>query len=97
MKNKIYYEWAVEEVEDGEIVECDFYDTLAEIDGDKFSSCGIGLVYNEGNEANGCECRLWAYLDGVRLPEYFSDASGCETSVKVPKRYHDELRKYLTK
>lgn len=38
--------------------------------------------------------RAWAYVKDGALPEYFTDAYECETTV-VPKRFHEELARWL--
>lgn len=40
--------------------------------------------------------RTWAYLDGNKLPEFFMDADG-KNQTKVPKKFHKEVEKILTK
>ena len=40
--------------------------------------------------------RLWAYVENGKLPEFFEDC-GDPTDVKVPQKFHDELRKHDTK
>lgn len=94
MKNKIKYEWANEVIEDGEISDSDFTDTLTEINKDDFKNNDIALVRNEGNENEGLTDRLWAYIKNNILPDYFSGANG-QTQITVPQRFHKELAVYL--
>lgn len=88
------YEWTFEVTEEGNIIDSDFRDVLADLDitlkGD------LGLVRNEGDEVNGLTDRLWAYVKDGELPDYFSDALGNVTSYKVPIRYKYELIKFLS-
>lgn len=94
MKNTITYEWTLEEIRDGEIVDSDFSPTLS-FDKENLTGNDIGLVYNSGNEHEGLKERLWAYVLNGKLPLFFSDANGVITSAKVPNKYHNELSKYL--
>jgi hypothetical protein len=93
MAKKIFYEWGFEEAEseDGEEGNSDFSDILSQLD-----TSGNGelvLVRNSGSESMGLEDRLWAYVKDGNLPENFEDASGEETGIKVPERFHKELLK----
>lgn len=38
--------------------------------------------------------RLWAYVENGKLPEFFEDC-GRNTSVRVPKKFHDELTRAI--
>lgn len=93
MQTKVQYEWTLEETEDGDIIDSDFSDTL---DFNKADLAGkdLGLVRNEGNEIDGVNDRYWAYVKDGKLPEYFSDSRG-EVNIKVPQRFHNELKKYI--
>lgn len=93
MTNKVKYEWANEVIEDNEISECDFTDTLAEIRKEDFLNNDIALVRNEGNENEGLIDRQWAYIKNGILPDYFSGANG-QTKITVPQRFHKELTTY---
>lgn len=88
MRTELKYEWG-DEVSDehGDIVDCDFSDTLKELGDIKGS---LVLVRSAGNEVVGVSDRQWAYVKDGKLPTYFSD-SAVETNVMVPKRFHDEL------
>lgn len=97
MRNTTYYEW------DYEVIDSDSGDVLDHWHEDSLSDFGrpleenerLLLVRNEGNEIEGLTDRLWAYVKDGKLPEYFSNAEGNEVGYKVPKRFHDELAKYL--
>jgi len=34
--------------------------------------------------------RSWAYIEGGKIPDHFTDANGCDC-VKVPKRFNAEV------
>lgn len=89
----ITYEWTLETIVDDEIADSDFSDTLT-FNKEDLSGNDLGLVRNEGNEANGITDRYWAYIKDGKLPEYFSDSQG-EINIKVPQRFHKDLSKYL--
>jgi hypothetical protein len=84
MANKVIYEWSIETLEDGEIIDSSFYDDLPTDPLEQNQK--LVLVRNEGNEGEGLTGRLWAYVVDGKLPEYFEDANGCEVGYKVPKK-----------
>jgi hypothetical protein len=90
----IRYEWTLEEIKDGEIIDADFSDTLS-FDKENLKGNDLGLVMNEGNEKEGLTNRLWAYVKNGSLPQFFSDSTGEETKYKVPVKFQKELKKYL--
>lgn len=94
----IGYEWDIEEVADGDIVDHDFRAKLKDygqtapaIDGERFC---LVLVRNTLDKYGDLREREWAYAtqQGGRwiLPEDFQDA-GERPGAKVPKRFQDEL------
>ena len=93
----IVYEWCVEVVDQhGDIVDNYFADSLAQAiewagDDDEYEH-QICLVRTE-DTFNGD--RAWAYLTDGRLPEYFADAFGHDTT-KVPQRFHRETERQVT-
>ncbi len=91
----ISYEWTLEIIEDTDIVDSTFSDTL-DFDRAELIGNDLGLVRNEGNDNAGLEDRYWAYVKGGKLPEYFTNAMGESINIKVPQRFHAELAKYLT-
>ena len=97
MQNKVDYEWTTETIdtESGDIIDSSFYNKLSDISKDDFESNDVGLVRNEGNEADGLEDRFWAYIKDGKLPAYFSDGAGHEIGIKVPQKFHKELSAYL--
>jgi hypothetical protein len=95
MQTKVAYEWTLETVEDSDIVDSNFADNLSEIDKADLIGKDLGLVRNEGNENDGVTDRLWAYVKDGKLPECFSDSMGTPIAIKVPQRFHSELKNYL--
>lgn len=95
MQTKVAYEWTLETVEDGDIVDSNFADSLTEIDKADLIGKDLGLVRNEGNENDGVTDRLWAYVKDGKLPGCFSDSMGTPIAIKVPQRFHNELKQYL--
>jgi hypothetical protein len=93
----VIYEWCVEVVDGyGDIVDNYFADSLAQAiewagDDDEYEH-QICLVRTE-DTFNGD--RAWAYLTDGRLPEYFADAFGHDTT-KVPQRFHRETERQVT-
>lgn len=97
MRNKITYEWTLEIIEDGEIIDSQFQDILSDIPKEDLSRNDLGLVRYEGNEIEGTTNQLWAYVKNGKLPVYFSNEMGSELpAYKVPVKYHNELVKYLS-
>lgn len=85
----ISYEWVYEEIDEhGDIVDCEFGDTLKQVlmyvDAVKYD---IGLVRNEGNNEEGLKHREYAYIKNNKLPIEFDDG------YKIPKRFHNEVSK----
>lgn len=89
----ITYEWTLEVITEGDIVDNDFSDALS-FNKDDLVGNDLGLVRNEGNEVAGIEDRHWAYVKDGKLPEYFTNAEGQSVSIKVPIKYHNELKRY---
>jgi len=89
----VKYEWTIEELEDGEVIDSDFRDKLSDF---KYfpADMDLGLVRNEGNDIDGVTDRVWAYVKDGKLPEYFQDAYLQNTSHKIPVRFHKELQDY---
>lgn len=97
MRTQVKYEWTLEELEldCNDIVDSDFSDTL-NFQKEHFPSrYDLGLVRVEGNEIDGQTDILWAYVKDGKLPECFSDSMGTPIAIKVPQRFHNELKKYL--
>jgi hypothetical protein len=90
----VIYEWDVEQIEDEDIVDhyfCDSLDEAREVvaNGDSSMKWAVVLVCKV-EDNRGRTHTSWAYLneDGT-LPESFSDAYNRPTR-KVPKKFHDE-------
>ncbi len=94
MQTKVNYEWTLETLEDGDIVDSDFSEKLT-FDKEDLAGNDLGLVRSEGNERDGVTDQVWAYVKDGKLPEYFSDSMGNELNIKVPVRFHNELKNYL--
>lgn len=69
--------------------------TSLEFDKADLSGKDLGLVRHEGNENDGVTDRLWAYVKDGKLPECFSDSMGTPIAIKVPQRFHIELKNYF--
>ena len=94
MRNQVKYEWTLEIIEDGEIIDSDFSDSLT-FNKDELPGNDLGLVRYEGNEIDGQTDSIWAYVKYGKLPEFFSNAMNEKTGYKVPARFHKELSKYI--
>lgn len=88
------YEWTLEEIQDGEIIDSSFLDTLS-FDKAYLAGNDLGLVLNIGNENTGVSERYWAYVKDGKLPEYFTNENGESIGYKVPVKFHNELKKYF--
>ncbi len=89
MRTQITYEWACETLEDGEITDINHTDYPVKIiEGER-----LALVRNEGNERDGITDRVWAYVVNGLLPEFFENAMGEATQIKVPIKYNNQLKK----
>lgn len=95
MRNQVKYEWCLEVLEDGDIVDNHFEDKLCDINKDELPNNDLVLCRVEGNEDQGAIDTLWAYVKDGKLPEYFSNAYLQPVGYKVPIKYHTELNKYL--
>lgn len=95
MKTEISYEWTLETLEDGDIIDNHFSDVLS-YDKADLEGKDLGLIRNEGNEHEGLTDRYWAYVKDGKLPEFFTDSMGDTVKIKVPVKYHNELKKYFT-
>ncbi len=97
MRNEIKYEWCYETVDEhGDILENDFSDTLSGfVENQKTDT--LCLVRTEGNEEDGVQDRVWAYVKDGKLPVQFSDSTGEEIMVTVPEKFYAELKKYFSK
>lgn len=94
MQTKVNYEWTLETLDDGDIIDSDFSDSLT-FDKADLPGNDLGLVRHEGNEDDGVTDRVWAYVKDGKLPECFSDSMGTTIAIKVPQRFHNELSKWF--
>jgi len=94
MKNEITYEWTLETIDDGDIIDSDFADSLT-FDKSHLPGNDLGLCRVVGNEHEGIIETTWAYVKDGKLQTHFSDARGSKL-YKVPAKFHTELRKYLS-
>lgn len=97
MRTQVKYEWTLEELEldCNDIVDSDFSETLNFKKEHFPPRYDLGLVRYEGNEIEGQTDSVWAYVKDGKLPEYFSDSMGTPIAIKVPQRFHNELKQYL--
>lgn len=85
---KVYYEWTIEIIDDDEIVDVDFSDTLNfNLD----TNQRIGLRRYTGNNWQGVCDIEYIYADDNNLPRFF------ESGKKIPYRYHQEYKNWITK
>lgn len=104
IRNRVSYEWDIETCDHhGDIEDHDHADRLE----DHLSNHpGLRLAHNEslvlvrdlGNEYDGVVDRAWAYAyegdDGdYHLPDCFVDGERELPNMRVPQRYHAELRR----
>jgi len=91
----IRYEWTVETLEEDDIVESEFadnYEQALRIAANPLAdySVRIGIVRDRYDCYEDLVCRSWAYIESGKLPEYFVDGRGVETT-KVPRRFHKQV------
>lgn len=97
MKDKVCYEWCYETVdENGDIDEVDFEEKLINFQ-DNRKTDTLCLMRREGNEIDGEQDRLYAYVENGKLPETFSDCSGRPIAINVPQKFIKELSNYYEK
>lgn len=102
----ITYEWVVETFDkddpnkdDPEIVDTNAYDTYPEALKAAHQEDTLGwricLTRNVGNDVDGLQDRLWAYIDytTLTLPEYFEVGGGEPSNVPVAKRHRKEIER----
>jgi hypothetical protein len=97
----VIYEWDCETVADGESVDHEDGEVIDHCHGPSFREV------SEWSKRNPCESgfrhalvlvrddddrRAWAYVEGGKLPEWFTDAEGNDWA-RVPKRFHAEVSK----
>lgn len=95
------YEWSVEfcdgPEDEADILDSIFRDTYAEAlaDGqnDGRENWRIVLVRNVGDDLEGLTDRAWAYIRDGALPETFTYGADEDSGIRVPKRFHDEVKR----
>ena len=85
---KTYYEWTIETIEDGDLVDVDFSDTL---DFAPEPDQRIGLRKYKGDDSSGVTEGWYAYPNDGELPTFFDDGE------RIPARYHAEYKQWLNK
>jgi len=98
MRNEVKYEWCYEIIEtvSGDIIDHDFSESLANMatptlePGQHFDLC---LIRDEGNNDDGLQERLYAYVKRGILPAMFSNVTGLPVAVNVPKKFQQEFLK----
>ncbi len=95
MRNKVEYEWCYETIDKhGDVIDSDCENRLQDFQ-DNRKTKTLCLVRNEGNQDDGLQDRLWAYIKDGKLPECFSNELGYEMlEMKVPQRFQKEFDKY---
>lgn len=102
----VYYQWDVEEIANEQLTsfgqEFDKDDVMEHYHQTSFKDCQVfikGICWETDNTRlqivlvrDDDESRSWAYMEGNKLPEFFINAYGNETT-KVPKRFHKEVEK----
>jgi len=96
-RNRVTYEWDIEEWRGKEILEHDFREKLSEYSSSAFDPREDGLtlklvlVRYEYNDSDGVIDQAWAYVESGVLPEAFDDGA------KVPKKLHAEYKRWIKK
>lgn len=92
----IIYEWDFETMnEHGDIIDHDFNEKLSQYNKGNSDTEGLVLVREEQKKNGGLlGAKMWAYVEKDKLPTTFTDAMGLDTGIKVPIRFHKELRTY---
>jgi hypothetical protein len=93
----VQYEWTLETLEDGDIIESEFTNDEKLTFKKEYltDNTDLGLVRNEGNDNEGLTDRLWAYVKDGKLPEFFCNERNEPTGFMIPARFHKELNRYF--
>ena len=86
--NYVGYEWTIETIDDDDIVDVDFSDTL------NFApepNQRVGLRRYKGNSIDGIIEGEYVYPINGKLPIQFEDG------LEIPARYHAEYQKWLSR
>jgi hypothetical protein len=94
MRKSIIYEWCYETVdENGDIIDLDFADNLMDFSYNQITDT-LCLIRREGDDIEGEQDRVYAYVKDGKLPDKFSDVYGHEININVPKKYQKEFKDY---
>lgn len=86
---KATYEWDIETTDEhGDIIDHNHADELKDYTERELKSGNLVLVRDDDYS------RGWADVEKGKLPEYVTDAYG-RNIVKVPQKFHNELKKHL--
>lgn len=88
---RVKYKWNHQTIEDGEVVDNDFYDKLKDM-GKVPSGDRVVLVRYDMYDDDIADT-MWAEVANGKLPYVFSDAMDRPLYIKVPKRFHQEIKK----
>jgi hypothetical protein len=103
---KTTYEWIVEQIDEhDDIIDTNSHDSYEDAMSERLDVAhgavrmDVGICRDVGNNEQGVVDRVWAYVRGGVLPEYFTDGTEidgevAEVSIKVPKRFHAEVSAY---
>ncbi len=96
MRMKTLYEWDLETWEGDQVEDHNHSDKIFRLPNKNEK---LVLVRDVGNDISGVVHRVWAYVENGVLPEYFYDCGDGDqkTTIKVPKRFHQELKRFVKK
>ena len=97
-EQRVYYEWAVEEVttieteehEENEVLDVHHFDTFREAKRCSTMPISEGMRWDVVLIRDDLHTRSWAYMEDGKLPLHFEDAYQNATA-KVPQRFHNEV------
>ena len=96
MPLRAIYEWDYETIDEfGDVLDHNHADKLSSYEPSEITN-DLVLVRDTVDELDIIKDREWAYVKDGKLPEFFKDAMG-NNGARVPKRFHKELAKYLSK
>jgi len=95
MKNRVHYEWAIEESDEhGDVLDVD-HNSIARLlrgyDWPNDQRLDLVLIYNFGNEADGLLDRQWAYVKDGELPDEFDGGA------VIPEEKRRQLRRAIAR
>lgn len=98
-KSNVIYEWDCETVADGDSNDFEDGEVISHLFGDSFQEVKRLSKLNPPEQGfrhefvlvrDDEEGRSWAYVEGDKLPEFFTDADGAD-GAKVPQRFVKEI------